>query len=218
MSAPYNKQVLRQHIRAHRKSLSTEWINEHSHDIVHHVLQMPLYQQAHHLGIYLSLPGEVQTAGIVAHALQTGKCVYVPCRDPHTRSYGWATCEEHEPLVKCGVTMQPATIKPCPVDTMNLILAPCMAVDRQGHRLGHGGGHFDRMFKTVAGLRMTLCFSFQFVEHIPSDAWDIPMDAAVTESGIVWFSNQNNKQKDNSKEQLVPDNGRGACPTQEVLK
>jgi 5-formyltetrahydrofolate cyclo-ligase len=71
--------------------------------------------------------------------------------------------------------------------TPDLVIAPLIAFDRQGYRLGQGGGYYDR---TLAALRAAgrlfvigLAYAGQEVDRIPRDAHDQPLDAMLTESG-----------------------------------
>jgi 5-formyltetrahydrofolate cyclo-ligase len=71
--------------------------------------------------------------------------------------------------------------------TPDLVLAPLIAFDRAGHRLGQGGGYYDR---TLAALRaggglfvIGLAYAGQEVDRIPRDVHDQPLDAILTESG-----------------------------------
>ncbi len=66
----------------------------------------------------------------------------------------------------------------------DVVLVPLLAVDRQGHRLGQGGGHYDR---TLASLRATgrclaiaLAWDMQIVAEVPTESWDQPVDAIAT--------------------------------------
>ena len=71
--------------------------------------------------------------------------------------------------------------------TPDLVIAPLIAFDRQGYRLGQGGGYYDR---TLAALRASgrlfvigLAYAGQEVDQIPRDAHDQPLDAILTETG-----------------------------------
>ncbi len=70
-----------------------------------------------------------------------------------------------------------------------IILVPLLAFDRAGYRLGYGGGFYDR---TLAARRSAgtitaigLAFSAQEVDTVPRDEHDQPLDAVLTENGIV---------------------------------
>jgi 5-formyltetrahydrofolate cyclo-ligase len=62
-----------------------------------------------------------------------------------------------------------------------------MAFDAMGRRLGKGYGYYDRFLSGLAGSAVTvgLAFSRQLLPEVPVDAWDIPVDAVVTENGVI---------------------------------
>lgn len=62
-------------------------------------------------------------------------------------------------------------------DQIDLVLVPGMAFDAQGHRLGRGKGFYDRFLPKVKAPKIGLCFGFQFVESVPCDEHDMPVDA-----------------------------------------
>jgi 5-formyltetrahydrofolate cyclo-ligase len=81
---------------------------------------------------------------------------------------------------------------PVPLDSAarvepDILLVPMLAFDRQGYRLGYGGGYYDR---TLAGLRenrsviaIGIAYAGQEVAEVPHGSWDQPMDWIVTERG-----------------------------------
>jgi 5-formyltetrahydrofolate cyclo-ligase len=73
--------------------------------------------------------------------------------------------------------------------TPELLIVPLLAFDRAGHRLGYGGGYYDR---TIAGLRdagpvraVGIAYAGQEVARVPVEETDAPLDAVVTEAGVV---------------------------------
>ena len=71
----------------------------------------------------------------------------------------------------------------------DLIIAPLLAFDRAGGRLGQGGGHYDR---TIAALRarrpvfvIGLAYAGQEIDAVPREAHDQPLDAILTELGYI---------------------------------
>ena len=69
----------------------------------------------------------------------------------------------------------------------DIVLVPGVAFDRAGHRLGRGGGYYDRTFppgRPGAPVLFGLAFDFQVVDAAPHDSRDCRMDAIVTECGL----------------------------------
>lgn len=71
----------------------------------------------------------------------------------------------------------------------HLLLVPLLAFDRTGYRLGYGGGFYDRTLERLRALRRTLAvgiaYAAQEVEAVPHEATDQPLDAIVTERGLI---------------------------------
>ena len=70
-----------------------------------------------------------------------------------------------------------------------IVIVPLLAFNRQGGRLGYGGGFYDRTLEMLRGRRPTLAIGFAFagqeVEDLPLEATDQPLDLVVTEAGVI---------------------------------
>ena len=72
----------------------------------------------------------------------------------------------------------------------DVVLVPLTAFDRSCHRLGQGGGFYDRALAALAPgaarpVTVGVAHSFQQVGEVPRDPWDVPLDAVVTDTGVV---------------------------------
>lgn len=76
---------------------------------------------------------------------------------------------------------------------LDVIICPLVAVDKNGNRMGMGGGFYDTTLgkSHQAGLKKPLkigwCYDFQVVEQLERQAWDVPLDGLITPSGLRWF-------------------------------
>ncbi len=75
------------------------------------------------------------------------------------------------------------------VAAAELVLAPALAVDRQGHRLGQGGGSYDRALQRTTGPVVAVVFDDELLDAVPVEGHDRPVAAALTpQRGIVWLA------------------------------
>jgi 5-formyltetrahydrofolate cyclo-ligase len=79
----------------------------------------------------------------------------------------------------CGIP-EPVFDEPIAQDKTALVLMPGLAFDREGHRLGYGGGYYDKYFCNEPEHPMVaLCYSFQMVDKLETEAFDIPVDLVI---------------------------------------
>lgn len=84
-----------------------------------------------------------------------------------------------------GLMEPPAEAPLIPRGTISFALVPCVAADRRGGRLGHGGGYYDRFLAAPGDPAATLvCFSALLAEEIPMGETDVPVPLVVTEEGV----------------------------------
>ena len=82
---------------------------------------------------------------------------------------------------------------------LDVIICPLTAVDKQGNRMGMGGGFYDTTLgKSYRSgmkkpLRIGWCYNFQVVEHLQTQPWDVPLDGLITPSGLSWFNHNSIK-------------------------
>lgn len=76
---------------------------------------------------------------------------------------------------------------------LDVIICPLVAVDKNGNRMGMGGGFYDTTLgkSHQAGLKKPLkigwCYDFQVVEQLERQPWDVPLDGLITPNGLRWF-------------------------------
>ncbi len=75
-----------------------------------------------------------------------------------------------------------------PEVTPDIVLVPGLAFDKNGVRLGRGGGFFDRYFSEYRGLKLGLCFDQQWCQFLPCETHDQKMDALLTETQLIEVS------------------------------
>jgi 5-formyltetrahydrofolate cyclo-ligase len=66
------------------------------------------------------------------------------------------------------------------LENIDLILIPAIACDRQGYRLGYGGGFYDRWLPNSRGIKAGVIFDEFYLENIPRDIWDVPLEVIIS--------------------------------------
>jgi 5-formyltetrahydrofolate cyclo-ligase len=81
-------------------------------------------------------------------------------------------------------------------DALDVVLVPLLGFDRRGHRLGFGGGYYDRSFaflrdveRPAKPLLVGIGYALQEVERVPHEDWDVPLDYVATERELIDFTN-----------------------------
>ena len=76
---------------------------------------------------------------------------------------------------------------------LDVIICPLVAVDKNGNRMGMGGGFYDttlaKSYQSGAKkpLKIGWCYDFQVVEQLERQSWDVPLDGLITPNGLRWF-------------------------------
>ncbi len=188
MPSSYTKKELRMAILSKRKALTAQEVDAHSNRIFQSVIASAHYLNAKRLLIYLDFKNEVRTDAIIAHALAMGKEVYVPVVMPeHPDLALVAYTGPNTPMVLSSFGInEPIITEQNTVDfgTIDFVIAPGVAFDRDGYRLGYGGGYYDRLLahKKAPNIPVyALAFSMQVVKCVPHDAWDKRISGFFTE-------------------------------------
>lgn len=153
-----------------------------------HLFELPVWRQAGTLFCFASMPTEPDTAGILRRALAQGKRLALPRTRAGGRMdfYPLSAPEELCPG-RYGIPEPPADGHPLCPGPEDLILVPCLAAGRDGSRLGHGGGYYDRYLARHRCRRLLLCPTALLLDALPCEPWDIPFSPAeiLTECGLL---------------------------------
>lgn len=182
------KRELRRRAEAARRGLADA--TQRSAAICARLLLLPQYTAARTVMFYLHMPHEVHTDGIRLAAQGDGKRLAAPYVDRHgLRLFEIRGDDELTPGVwgirepSAALRRQPnRAVDPAEVD---LVLAPGVAFDRSGGRLGHGKGYYDRFLQLVRpdAVRVGLAFHCQLVDAVPMTDHDVSMDYVITDTG-----------------------------------
>lgn len=172
-----------------RNSLSKEKNLTCSHAIMEKVVSHYDFSHAAELLIYVNYGSEVNTKGIISYGLMLGKRIYCPkvLEDGKMEFYEIHFPEELETGYKGILEPKELEERKWQASEANaLMILPGAAFDKKGHRIGYGGGYYDRFIENsnFAGIKMALAYSFQVEDEIFFEVHDEKVDLIITENEI----------------------------------
>lgn len=174
-----DKKALRAEIRAKKRAMTAQEIEEKSAALAKAFYETAEYKNAKTIYGYLPYNQEVRTTQMLAHALADGKQVAVP------KVYGdemkFILLSDLSQVAKgyAGIP-EPIADGPVAADPTALVLMPGLAFDPDGHRLGYGGGFYDKFLAAEPDHpTLALCYDFQMLPHLDTESYDIPVDRVL---------------------------------------
>ena len=175
-----NKSELREIIRAKKRLFDKKALAEQSLVRIQELLQHPRVQSAQTILMFHSLPDEVNTHEVINLLAAQGKTVLLPVVSGKTNMMLRRYTSPDDLHIGPFSIMEPIGKPFNDYDQIELAVIPGIAFDEEGHRLGRGRGYYDRFLTLLPhAYKLGLCFDFQKVEHVPTDANDITMDEVL---------------------------------------
>lgn len=177
------KKELRRRVRQELNALPPETMRESDEALFARFLALPQVQQARTIFAFWGIPGkEPDTARLIGELVAQGKRIGLPRMLPEhqmeVRQY-----DPDKPLVSVSFGISEPGLD-CPLlakEEIDLILVPAVCYDRQGYRLGFGGGYYDRWLEHFDGFRVGLCRAAVLQDKVPTEAHDSRVDVLLTE-------------------------------------
>jgi len=156
--------------------------------------QVPEFMTDRRIGGYWAVDGEVPLMALIGGLLARNQeyCLPVIGADRQLRFAPWRPGEEitanrygiPEPACEPAGLLQPSEL--------DVVLVPLLGFDRRGHRLGFGGGYYDRSFAFLHGRKdvgkpvlVGIAYSLQEVAALDEQPWDVHLDYVATERELI---------------------------------
>ncbi|WKZ13235.1 MAG: 5-formyltetrahydrofolate cyclo-ligase [Gammaproteobacteria bacterium] len=186
---------LRSAMRRQRAGLTPAQIQDASARIAHHLWSLTAIARAGRIAGYVAVGGEVDCAAFLAQATARGRKTYLPVIHGETLVFAPAQAPERMVSNRFGIPEPGPDAGPCLRGRdLDVVLTPLVAYDDHGHRLGMGGGFYDRSFAFLRHrgrwrrpLLVGIAYRFQRVESIAVHDWDVSLHAVVNECGASFF-------------------------------
>jgi len=198
------KRDIRHRLRNHRRRIPNAYRRRAGLRLRDEVLRLVETRGLQRVAAYLDADGEAPTGPALAALRRRGAAVYLPALRRRGRCMAFRRWLPGAPLRpnRYGVPEPPPGLAAeLPVRELDLVLAPLVAFDSAGRRLGMGGGFYDATFARVRRspwhppLIVGLAFSCQRVAALPGEPWDLPLDGVITERGYVSLPLRTHRQE-----------------------
>jgi 5-formyltetrahydrofolate cyclo-ligase len=180
-----NKSQLRQHYQTIRNQLSDAERTHQQQTVLESLKNFKPYTQAKTLAVYLPFKGEFDTDNIIKHALASGKDCYAPIITDHDN--GQMIFKALKLSGDCIEFLENDSNPDHPIN-FDCMLIPLVAFDKNNHRLGMGGGFYDRYLALYTDKKpclLGLAYKEQLCDELPHDPWDQDLDAVMTADGFL---------------------------------
>ncbi len=178
------KDLIRKEVFKRRKAADVQKVHADSGLICEKLCALGEFQKAEWIYVYIDYKNEVMTGEIMTKALSMGKHVAAPkVVGKDMIFYEISSLQDLEPGY-FGI-QEPREDLPKAECEEAFLVMPGVAFDRMKHRVGYGGGFYDRFLEKHTKLyKAALAFEFQMFDEVPVEPTDILPDVVITEKNI----------------------------------
>jgi 5-formyltetrahydrofolate cyclo-ligase len=179
------KNRIRKDCRQIRKALGEALRAQASQEICSQIEGWPIFQRAQVILSYMPIKFEVDLRSLLAgHPGKTWVLPRILPEENHSMRFH-PYDPQHLNLHAFGMAEPDADLPVVAPEQIELALVPGLAFDRNGWRLGYGGGYFDRFLREFGGVSLGVTFQALALDALPHDEYDMRMDWVVSEK-MIW--------------------------------
>ena len=186
-----DKFVVRQDMSRRRNAMSLDEVLNLSQIIENRLFACEEFLVCRDVMFYLSFGNEVRTDEMIRRSLENQKRVYVPRLVKKERRMELCEITDMDQEFELGSfdIREPSqqnsrVVSPSKIDA---VIAPGLAFDYSGRRVGFGGGYFDWLVKQLPkeALRLAVAYGFQMMDSVPQDHWDERVQKIFTDNDTI---------------------------------
>lgn len=178
-----DKSTIRPYLLKARSEIPEQIRKEKSKRIMEGVLNLPEIKEARTIFTYVSFGSEVETTELIESLISLGKRVGVPlCNtEDHTIKALEIKGLDELKVKSYGILEPDGKATEISKDQIDVIIVPGAGFDREGYRIGYGGGYYDRFLDGFSGFSLGLAFKESMVECLPQEDHDMRVDFVITD-------------------------------------
>ena len=173
-----DKQVIRKKMIKDRLLCLPKDLYQFNHQIYQKLIRHPYFVDAKTIGIYVSYKNEVDTHRLIKEYCNQ-KNIALPKVTGRQMNFYRITSFDELSKGAYGI-LEPKDHTFIQKDDIDLMIVPLVAYDDENHRIGYGGGFYDRYLNDYKGKTIGLAYKFQKVATINSEIHDISLDEIIT--------------------------------------
>ncbi len=181
-----SKSEIRKEVKAARAAATAEWITENSRKVCDAFLALPEYREAEVVFAYMDCKNEVAVTPVIEQCWKEGKQVVVPKVFGEIMRYYLITSYEDLEEGYFGIREPKHELLTEVVKENGLMILPGVAFDVHRHRVGYGGGFYDRYLEAHPQMKkIAFAFEFQVYDQVPFEVFDRQPEKIITEKRII---------------------------------
>ncbi len=151
------------------------------------VLSADFFKSAEQIFCYASVFGEVDTFYLMGKILETGKSLALPKVSGKEMIFYRVEKLEHLQRGYMGILEPTGESEPLEPGPKTMLIMPGLAFDKERHRVGYGGGYYDRYLSGFScGIKVALAFDFQIMELLEHEETDVNPDIIILPEGLIY--------------------------------
>jgi len=157
---------------------------------------LPAFASCRILLTYAPVGSEIDVMPVTRTAWQMGKQVAFPrCGESGSMTFHFVTRESELQVGRYGIPTPPSDAPSYMGEPDALCVVPALGFDRQGYRMGYGGGYYDRFLATFAGVSCGLVYDTCLRDTLVREEFDLPVSILITQKE-VWHLASKGKEKE----------------------
>ena len=189
------KQELRKKYKEKRRAVSHTQKLELDTSLCRNITDLACFKRAHTLLLFYPSFQEPDLLGVAREALKMGKKIAFPLCDTETRTMTFRYVTSFDELMAGSYSIpEPPADAPMYDGNANTVcVVPALSFDKDGYRLGYGGGYYDKFLKNFSGISIGAVYADFLCDALPRGYYDISVDILVSERGECLTNVRKNK-------------------------
>lgn len=186
--ATLDKSLLRESVLAKLKSFTEEEKSTYEKKISDQLVQSSFWKKAETIGMTVSHGIEWDTTPLIQKAWEQGKQVVVPKCEPSHKQMTFYKLTDFDQLEIVYFNLRepkPSETKRVDKNTIDLLIVPGVVFNKQGYRIGFGGGYYDRFLTDFKHHTISVLHPCQLERHLPIEEHDIAVQHLLTHEGFI---------------------------------